>query len=87
MEKCLELQKGSSEQVESANKLKRVIKNFIKDRDCYMMNHPEAKSEYTSFNIQVEVLRDRLVSKVKPIQVEGKYSTSKIMLELVLTFL
>jgi Guanylate-binding protein, N-terminal domain len=36
----LKEQKGNSENIEKKNKIRRLIVNFFKDRDCYTMVRP-----------------------------------------------
>jgi hypothetical protein len=40
LESALKEQKGSSENVEKKNKIRRLVVNFFKDRDCYTMVRP-----------------------------------------------
>lgn len=39
-ENALQPQKGSSDQVETKNRIRRLIKHFFKDRDCFTMVRP-----------------------------------------------
>lgn len=40
MEKALKEQKGSSDTIEKKNRIRRLIVNFFKDRDCFTMVRP-----------------------------------------------
>lgn len=40
LEHALEIQKGISDAVESKNKIRRMIKHFFKERDCYTLVTP-----------------------------------------------
>lgn len=40
LEQALELLKGSSDAIENKNKVRRMIKSFFKDRDCFTMVRP-----------------------------------------------
>ena len=40
MEGALKEQKGTSDNIEKKNKIRRLIVNFFKDRDCYTMVRP-----------------------------------------------
>ena len=40
LENALKEQKGSSENIEKKNKIRRLILNFFQDRDCYTMVRP-----------------------------------------------
>jgi hypothetical protein len=39
-ENALQQQKGSSDNVETKNRIRRLIKHFFKDRDCYTLVRP-----------------------------------------------
>ncbi len=45
LEKALASQKGFSEQVESKNRIRRLLKTFFKDRDCCTMIRPLTKED------------------------------------------
>lgn len=40
LEQALEIQKGTSDAIENKNKIRRMIKHFFKDRDCFTMIRP-----------------------------------------------
>ena len=40
LENALKEQKGSSDNIEKKNRIRRLILNFFKDRDCYTMVRP-----------------------------------------------
>ena len=40
LEQSLQLHKGSSDSVESKNKIRRLLKHFFRDRDCVTMVRP-----------------------------------------------
>ncbi len=40
LEQALELLKGSSDAIENKNKVRRMIKSFFKDRDCFTLVRP-----------------------------------------------
>lgn len=45
LEKALQTQKGFSEQIESKNKIRNVIKSMFKERDCCVMVRPLTKED------------------------------------------
>jgi hypothetical protein len=40
LESAIQPQKGTSDQVEIKNRIRRLIKHFFKDRDCFTMVRP-----------------------------------------------
>jgi len=40
LDQALQEQKGSSDQIETKNRLRRMICSFFKERDCYTMVRP-----------------------------------------------
>lgn len=40
LEQALEPQKGSSDAIEGKNKIRRLLKHFFKDRDCFTLVRP-----------------------------------------------
>lgn len=85
LENSLKPQKGFSEAVESKNRIRRLLSNFFKDRDCFMMVRPmEGEKDIQSlhkqkpenlrpeFNEQVNTLRRKIWLKVKPKLFRGK---------------
>ena len=45
-----------------------------------MFNHPEEKSEYSSFERQVSVLREKLLVRCRPMGLEGKAVSGEVFL-------
>jgi len=85
LENALKPQKGFSESVESKNRIRRFLTNFFKDRDCFMMVRPtegekeiqnlqnlDAEKLRPEFNEQVNNLKRKICSKVKPKMFKGK---------------
>ena len=77
--------KGLSEAVESKNRIRRLLTNFFKDRDCFMMVRPTEKESdiqnlndlpmeklRSEFNEQVNTLKKKIYSRVKPKVFKGK---------------
>lgn len=95
LENSLKEQKGTSDNIEKKNKIRRLIVNFFKDRDCYTMVRPteEEKDLQTlqkmdddklrpEFIEQMTALRSRIFKRVKPKLLNGKYITGEMFLEL-----
>ena len=45
LEQSLEIQKGSSDAIENKNKIRRMLKHFFKDRDCFTLVRPVEAEE------------------------------------------
>jgi hypothetical protein len=63
-ENALQQQKGSSDNVETKNRIRRLIKHFFKDRDCFTMVRPvEKETELQSLqSMPDEDMRQEFVS-------------------------
>jgi len=85
LENALKEQKGFSEAIENKNRIRRLLGNFFKDRDCFLMVRPiEGEKDIQSlhklqpeqlrpeFNDQVNNLKRKVWLKVKPKQFRGK---------------
>lgn len=95
LESALREQKGNSENIEKKNKIRRMILNFFKDRDCFTMVRPtEEEKDLQSlqklpddklrpeFKDQINRLRDRIYKRVKPKVLNGKFINGEMLLEL-----
>ena len=85
LEQALEIQKGSSDAIENKNKIRRMLKHFFKDRDCFTMVRP-VESEDNLQNLlnlhdaclrpefleQASTLRNKILRKVKAKRIKGK---------------
>lgn len=40
LENAIQQQKGSSDQIETKNRIRRMVKHFFKDRDCFTLIRP-----------------------------------------------
>ena len=45
-ENAIQQQKGSSDQVETKNRIRRMIKHFFKDRDCFTLVRPVEEEKH-----------------------------------------
>ncbi len=94
-ENALQQQKGSSDNVETKNRIRRLIKHFFKDRDCFTMVRPvEKETELQSlqsmpdsdmrqeFVSQINQLRQKIFKRVKPKSLNSKFITGEMLLEL-----
>jgi len=95
LENALKEQKGSSDQIEKKNKIRRLILNFFKDRDCFTMVRPtENEKDLQSlqkmsdaelrpeFLEQMASLRQRIHKRIKPKVLNGKFITGEMLVEL-----
>lgn len=94
-EHALAQQKGSSDSIETKNRIRRLIKHFFKDRDCYTMVRPvEQEKELQSlqslpddslrseFLTQTQQLRQKIFKRVKPKTLNSKFINGEMLLEL-----
>ena len=100
LENSLALQKGVSDNVESKNRIRRLLKHFFKDRDCFTMIRPlenesdlqrldsmddtELRPEFTE---QMRQIRKRIYKKVKPKMLNGKTLTGPMLIEITKSYL
>ena len=64
LEKALKKQKGFSDQVESKNRIRRLLSSFFKDRDCVTMIRPltDENQLQNLASMELEELRPEFVS-------------------------
>lgn len=62
-EKALEIQKGFSDNVESKNRIRRLLKSFFKERDCCTMIRPLTNEENLQnlTNMELDELRPEFI--------------------------
>jgi len=95
LESAIQQQKGGSDQIETKNRIRRLVKHFFNDRDCFTMVRPvEEERELQNlqqmpddqlrneFVTQVNQLRSKIYKKVKPKTLNSKYITGEMLLEL-----
>jgi len=100
LENGLALQKGSSEVTEEKNKLRRLIKSYFPERDCYTMIRPvENEKDLQNLNMlddnmmrkefleEAEILRNKVFRKIKPKMFNGKILSGSMLLDLVKSIL
>lgn len=100
LEKALASQKGFSEQVESKNRIRRLLKTFFKDRDCCTMIRPLTKEDElqtleqreltdlrADFVDQVMTLRRKVLNRVKPKLMNGKKLTGSMLAGLIQNYI
>ena len=96
LENALMLQKGSTDSIEEKNNVRKLIKTYFPERDCFPMVRPVEnendlqnlqslpddmiRSEFLS---QAEVLRNKVMKKTKPKNFNGKILSGEMLLELV----
>jgi len=85
LERCLEVQKGFSDSIEQKNKIRNLLKDFFKERDCVTLVRPltnednlqnlermELSKLRPEFAEQVLALRKRVLHKIKPKSLKGQ---------------
>jgi len=96
MEKVLENQNYTNNVIENENKnrVRKMIKTFFKDRDCFTLVRPFSNENQlqnsdnfnelrTEFNEQINSLRKKLQNKVKPKQFKGKIINGDMYIQLI----
>ena len=96
LERALAPQKGYSDAVEEKNRIRRLLKNFFKDRDCFTMVRPTTEEEdlqklnekefeqlRPEFVEQVLTLRRKMINKVRPKMLNGKPLNGSMLATLV----
>lgn len=94
-ENALKPQKGSSEKIESRNRIRRLITHFFTDRDCATLVRPtEEETDLQAlqtlqddalrpeFVEAANKLRNKIFKRVKPKTLNGKFITGEMLLEL-----
>ena len=95
LEMSLREQRGTSDAIENKNRIRRMITSFFKDRDCYTMVRPtederdlQKLQNLTNGNMrpefvnQMETLRAKIFSRVRPKSLNGRFVTGETLLEL-----
>lgn len=96
LEKALNAQKGFSDLAEEKNRIRRLLKEFFKDRDCCTLVRPvnnekdlhnlenlEANELRPEFLEQVENLRNRVLNNVKPKMLNNRALNGDMLVELI----
>ena len=99
LERALMPQKGFTDAVEDKNRIRRLLKNFFKERDCFTMVRPapneadlqrlaeiELEDLRSEFVEQVMLLRKKIVNKVKPKMMNGKCLSGQMLANLLITY-
>ena len=95
LENALMQQKGSSESIEEKNLVRKLIKTYFLERDCFPMVRPvESESELQKlmtlsdnkirpeFLKQCEMLRNKIFMKIKPKTFNGKILSGQMLINL-----
>ena len=95
LENALMQQKGSSESIEEKNLVRKMIKTYFIERDCFPMVRPvESESELQKlmtlsdnkirpeFLKQCEMLRNKIYMKIKPKTFNGKILSGQMLINL-----
>eukprot|EP01017_Pseudomicrothorax_dubius_P051387 TRINITY_DN9884_c0_g1_i3.p1 TRINITY_DN9884_c0_g1~~TRINITY_DN9884_c0_g1_i3.p1 ORF type:complete len:1087 (+),score=311.01 TRINITY_DN9884_c0_g1_i3:56-3316(+) len=95
LENSLQTQKGVSDAIETKNRTRRLLKQFFKERDCATMVRPlESEKELQrldevtndglrpEFIDQMAKVRAKVMRKLRPKVLNGKYVTGPMLVEL-----
>ena len=95
LERALMPQKGFTDAIEDKNRIRRLLKHFFKERDCFTMVRPAPNEEdlqrlmdldledlRSEFVEQVMVLRKKIVNKVRPKMLNGKNLSGEMLAQL-----
>ena len=95
LERALSEQKGFSEAVENKNRIRRLLKGFFPDRDCFTLVRPTNSEELLrrldsleitdlrpEFQTQVYKLREKILMKVKPKTLNGRMLSGAMLANL-----
>jgi hypothetical protein len=79
LEQALEIQKGTSNLIEGKNRIRRMMKHFFRDRDCFTLVRPvetedklqqldtlEEEDFRPTFLDQSKALKQKILTKIKP---------------------
>ena len=86
LEKALEIKKGVSESVENRNRIRKLIKMFFQERDCFTMVRP-CEEEKALQNLQLynnQFVREEFIKEIKCVrkkifkEIKPKYFNGKI---------
>ena len=80
LEKCLKLVNNSNEYVEEINKIKSGIKNYFRERDCFI---PMNNNDIFYSDINEKNMRNKIFKKIKPKNLFGHLLTGNMILELI----
>ena len=100
LENALKEQKGTSDAVESKNKIRRLIGTYFKEKDCYTMVRPTEQEKdlqnvqslgdkqlRPEFTNQMQILRNKVFKKIKPKQLNGRNLTGTMFVELIQAYI
>ena len=99
LEQSLQPQKGVSDSVEAKNRIRKLIKHFFRERDCFTMVRPsedelvlqslDSAADWQvrpEFLRQIEQLRKLIYRKVKPKYFNGEPMTGEMLKVMVLSY-
>ncbi|CAG9316966.1 unnamed protein product [Blepharisma stoltei] len=100
LEKALQPQKGFSDSIEDKNRIRRLLKEFFKDRDCFTLIRPTTKEDdlqnleekpleslRPEFQEQVIQLRKRVIGRIRPKTVNNKCLNGEMLANLVKNYI
>ena len=95
LENSIKDQKGASDAIEAKNRIRRLIRHFFKERDCFTLVRPVEEEKLlqnltqvqstdlrAEFVDQINLLRSKTLRKVKPKQLKSKMLNGPMLAEL-----
>jgi hypothetical protein len=96
LERALAPSKGLSDSTEEKNRIRRLLKSFFSERDCFTMMRPTIQESdlqnlatadistlRPEFSKQVKVLRSRLLERAKPKTLNGRQLNGAMLADLI----
>jgi len=100
LERCLEVQKGFSDSIEQKNKIRNLLKDFFKERDCITLVRPltnednlqnlermEISKLRPEFAEQVLNLRKRVLHRIKPKTLKGQILNGEMFCSMINSYI
>ena len=96
LEKALNAQKGFSDTAEEKNRIRRLLKEFFKDRDCCTLIRPisnegdlqkletiDQKELRPEFLEQIDMLRNKVLNNIKPKTLNSRLLNGEMLVALI----
>lgn len=100
MENSLREVRGSSDAVEEKNRIRRLIRHFFSDRDCFTLVRPVEDERMLQnlaavhedmvrqeFTQQIDLLRSRALKKVRPKTIKGRPINGPMLIQLAQSYI
>ena len=87
METSLQLVNGSSDSIEENNRIKSMVKSYFPERDCFVrmdsIDKNKKKLQISKYEEQINVLKNKIIKKIKPKMFYNNYLTGNMVIELI----